>query len=122
MHAVKVILQVVLGLAFLAAGGSKLAGVKQQVDSFNRYGYPQWFRLVTGAAEIAGGVGLFVGIGVTWLAALAGLWLVGVMAGALVTHLRIHDRLQQMLPPLVLLVLAAGVAALRWSALSDRLG
>ena len=49
MRTLTKILQALLGLAFLGAGGQKLAGTDQMVNDFDRYGYPQWFRIVTGS-------------------------------------------------------------------------
>ena len=43
------VLQFLLALAFLAAGGAKLAGVSDMVEVFDSIGIGQWFRLVTGA-------------------------------------------------------------------------
>ena len=53
-------LQALLAAAFLAAGGSKLAGVPQMVALFDQIGVGQWFRLVTGAIEVVAGISLLV--------------------------------------------------------------
>ncbi len=50
------LLSVLLGLAFLGSGGSKLAGAQMHVDNFARWGYPPWFQYVTGLVEVAAGV------------------------------------------------------------------
>lgn len=54
MHITFIVLQAILGLMFLMAGLMKL-GAKQRVEMFQHYGYPQWFRVVTGIVEIVGG-------------------------------------------------------------------
>jgi len=56
------IVQVLLGLLFAFSGGSKVAGMRMQIDNFNRYGYPQWFRVFTGIVELAGAAGMVVGL------------------------------------------------------------
>jgi uncharacterized membrane protein YphA (DoxX/SURF4 family) len=98
-------LHVLLGIAFLGAGGQKLAGATQMVDEFDRYRYPQWFRLVTGAVELGGAAGLLLGLVRPTLVPLAGLLLVPTMLGAIATHIRINDPTSKMAPPAVLLAL-----------------
>jgi DoxX-like family len=51
-------LQGILAAAFLAAGSAKLAGVPFMVDLFAQIGLGQWFRVTTGAVEVAGAVTL----------------------------------------------------------------
>ena len=41
---------------FLAAGSAKLVGVQMMIDIFNTIGLGQWFRYVTGAIEVIGGI------------------------------------------------------------------
>lgn len=117
MNLIATVLQVLLGLVFLGAGGSKLAGAQMQVESFDRWRLPQWFRPMVGGIELVGAMGLLVGLALPWLTAVAALWLGGVMVGALLTHLRARDSAQNFVPPTVLLGVAATVVSLRWSAL-----
>jgi putative oxidoreductase len=49
-----------LTAAFLAAGAAKLAGAEMMVATFDAVGFGQWFRYFTGAAEVAGAIGLWV--------------------------------------------------------------
>jgi len=44
-----IIVQVVLGLLFVGIGSMTVAGRKMFVENFRRFGYPQWFRVVTGS-------------------------------------------------------------------------
>jgi uncharacterized membrane protein YphA (DoxX/SURF4 family) len=118
MNIVATMFQVLLGLVFLGAGASKLAGARMQVESFDRYRLPQPFRPIVGIIEIIGALGILASVAVPWLAALAALWLVGVMLGALMTHIRIRDSIQNFVPPAVLLCVAAITVVLRWSALA----
>src|SRR6476661_8699790 len=54
------VLRVLLGAAFLAAGGAKLAGVPAMVELFQKVGVGQWFRIVTGLLEVGGGILLLI--------------------------------------------------------------
>ena len=53
-------LRVVLGLAFLAVGTTKLTGTRQTVEYFAAIGWGQWFRYLTGLLDIVGAALLFV--------------------------------------------------------------
>lgn len=76
-------LQVVVALAFFAAGSAKLAGVAYMVQLFSHIGIGQWFRIVTGLVEVAGAIALVS----PRLAPLGGLWLAATMFFATLTHL-----------------------------------
>ncbi len=119
MKVAATIIQVVLAAAFLAAGGSKLAGAQAMVANFELWGYPQWFRLVTGSVEAISALGLLIGIWRPALAGLAGLWLAIAMLGAIYTEVfRGPIGPLAALPPLVLFLLAAGIARYRLRQLS----
>ena len=64
-------LRILLALAFLAAGGAKLASVPAMVQIFDTLGFGQWFRYVTGVVEIVGAVALLIPayavLGAAWL-------------------------------------------------------
>jgi len=77
------ILSGLASLAFLAAGGSKLAGAAPMVDAFAKLGVGQWFRYVTGLLELTGAVGLLA----PKYRFYAALLLAAVMVGAVATHL-----------------------------------
>ena len=53
--------------------------------AFARWGYPAWFRVLVGVAEVAGGIGLVV----PWTASYSGALLGSIMLGAWAT--RAHD-------------------------------
>ncbi|MEM9972001.1 MAG: DoxX family protein [Pseudomonadota bacterium] len=75
-------IKVLLTLAFVGAGASKLLGVEMMVATFETIGLGQWFRYVTGIIEVVGAALLWVkgreAIG-------AGL-LVCTMIGAIIAH------------------------------------
>lgn len=116
MNSVAIVLQVVLGLMFLMAGFTKL-GAKQQVQAFEHYGYPQWFRVVTGVVELVAAVGLLAGIWYPHLAPLAGLLLAVTMLGAVITHMRVQDPAKATIMPLAFLVLSVLVTIIKWHSL-----
>jgi uncharacterized membrane protein YphA (DoxX/SURF4 family) len=109
MGVIETVLQVLLGLAFLGAAGSKLAGTQQMVEMFDHFKYPRWFMYFTGAVEVVGALGVLVGVFVPVLAVLGGLLLAATMAGAVFTHIRAKDPVSMMIPPGILLVLSIAV-------------
>lgn len=97
-------LQIVVALAFLAAGVSKLTAQPEMVAVFEQIGIGQWPRYLTGGIEVISAVLLFV----PRLAPIGALLLVGTMAGAVLTHLAFIGG--SPVPALVLLILAAIIA------------
>ena len=93
--------KVLLTLAFVAAGGAKLAGIDMMVATYEAIGVGQWFRYVTGVIEIGAAALLwvrgreFIGAGL----------LVATMIGAVLAHLVILG--PSTVPAIVLGVLAA---------------
>jgi uncharacterized membrane protein YphA (DoxX/SURF4 family) len=94
-----------LALIVVPAGIAKLMGVPAVHESFSILGLPVWFGYVIGAAEVAGGVGLFV----PRLARLAALGLAAIGLGAVYFHVA-HTPLAQGIPALVMLVLSGLLA------------
>ena len=101
------IIQSLLGLMFLGSGGSKLVGANDMVDDFDRFRYPQWFRVVTGAVEVGGALGLLLGFARPALTPLASALLGATMMGAVATHVRVSDPANKVMTPAVLLALLA---------------
>jgi len=77
------ILQIGAAGMFLMVGFLKLSGDAQMVGLFDAIGLGQWLRYVTGSLEVLGAVLLLV----PRLSGLGALLLVGVMLGAVPTHL-----------------------------------
>ncbi|HXK33198.1 MAG TPA: DoxX family protein [Dehalococcoidia bacterium] len=113
METAAAVLQVILAFVFLGAGGSKVLGVRMQVDNFNVYGYPQWFRVVTGLVELTGAAAMLVGLLVDEVAVFGGVWLGVTMVGAVYTDLFRRGSAAYAVAPAILLVLALAVVALR---------
>ena len=101
------ILSGLVALAFLGAGGAKLAGAAAMVELFDKVGRGQWFRYVTGLLEVAGGVGLLIPRYAFYAAGL----LAVVMVGAIIAHLTVLGTSPT--APVVLLVLSGIIAWLR---------
>ena len=100
--------RVVLALVFLGAGASKLVGEPAMVTMFDDIGAGQWLRLVVGALEVAGAVGVLV----PRLSALAAAGLALLMVGATATNLTVLRT--SPLTTLTLLVLALLVSWAGW--------
>ena len=102
---VRLVISVLLALAFLAAAFAKLTGNEMMVGNFARYGYPLWFMYFVGVAELAGAIGLLLKPTAVWAAVCLGV----LMLGAVGTHF-INDPATQAVPAIVLLILCAVVA------------
>lgn len=77
------ILQIMAAIAFLMAGGSKLASAAAMIQLFDAIGVGQWFRYVTGGIEVLSAILLLV----PSRAAFGAILLVCTMIGAILTHL-----------------------------------
>ena len=83
IHVGLLVLQIGAAGMFLMVGFFKLSGDPQMVGLFDAIGLGQWFRYVTGSLEVLGAVLLLV----PRLSGLGALLLMGVMLGAVPTHL-----------------------------------
>lgn len=101
-------LQLLAALAFLAAGGSKLAGSPMMVAEFEKIGLGQWFRYLTGLLEITGAIAVMVPKTAFYGAAL----LATVMVGALIAHVAVLG-LAIAMPAFFLLALTGTIAYFR---------
>ena len=101
------VLQVLVALAFLAAGSGKLAGAQPMVATFAKIGVGQWFRVLTGLLEVCAAIGLFI----PQTRFYAAILLVLVMLGAIAAHLTVLGG--NPTPAIVLLLLSGTIAYLR---------
>lgn len=97
-------LQILVGVAFIAAAGAKLSGAPQMVELFDQVGFGQWFRYVVAIVELVGGVLVMLPRRNVYGALL----LTMAMVGALGTHFLLIGGAWQ--PAAVLLVLSAVIA------------
>lgn len=77
------VLQGLLALAFLFAGGTKLSGSEEMIRHLTAMGYPAWATYVIGAVEVVGGIALLI----PRFTRPAALVLAAVMVGAVGSHL-----------------------------------
>jgi uncharacterized membrane protein YphA (DoxX/SURF4 family) len=108
------VLQILLGLAIVAAGASKLLAEAGAVKMFDDIGVGQWLRLVIGVLEIAGAAGLMI----PRLRALAALCLLLLLLGATVVNLAILGT--SPLIPLAYAAIAAVILLMRRHELPTR--
>lgn len=99
------ILQISLGITYVVAGLTKLAGNSSMVALFQAIGAGQWFRYVVGATETSGGVLLFT----PKLSGVAALVLCPMMIGAVAVGILVPGESPA---PAVLCLL--GLVALAW--------
>ena len=101
------ILSRLVAVAFIGAGGAKLAGAAVMVDLFAKVGLGQWFQYFTGLLEVAAGIGLLISRYAFYAAVLLAI----VMAGAFIAHVTVLG--SSPAAPLVLFVLTGIIAYLR---------
>ena len=109
-------LQILVAVAFLGAGGSKLAGTEAMVSMFEAIGFGQWLRYTTGVVEVVAAVLLLI----PGSAALAGLLVVCTMTGAVATHLFLIGG--SAVPAIVLGLLGCAILVFRLGQLSPLIG
>src|SRR5713226_8484179 len=101
------ILSGLVALAFIGAGGAKLAGAAVMVELFAKVGPGRWFRYFTGLPEVAAGIGLLISRYAFYAAVLLAI----VMAGAFIAHVTVLG--SSPAAPIVLFALAGIIAYLR---------
>jgi putative oxidoreductase len=104
------VLQVLLGLAFIASGVKKFTSLSTTVEMFSKIGLPGALAYVVASAEVLGGIGLLI----PRFTRLAASGLVIVMIGAVVMHAtKIPGGLAGGVPAIMLLVLLLVLIVLR---------
>lgn len=112
MRVVGFILRILVGLFFLTSAIPKFTGGADEVRADLEIA--TWFWQLTGVVELVGALALLASLWYVRLALAAGVWLVGLMIGALVAHVRVGDPVSDMVFPAVLLILSAVIATLAW--------
>lgn len=111
MFVATVVVSVLLALAALGSGMGKLTKQPKIVESLTGLGVPSsWFPFLA-LAEIAGAVGLLVGLGVAPLGIAAAIGLIAYFVGAVLTHIKAKDK--NFAPPAVLALIAVAALVLR---------
>ena len=97
------VLQVLMAAAFVMAAVTKFTGYPDTVETFQQIGLGDWFMYLIAALELAGAVGLLI----PRLSGLAGLALVGLLIGAVVTQLLVAEPVTAVIPGVYLIVVGA---------------
>lgn len=111
MSTIGTILSIVLAIAFVGAGGTKVANVGPHEEEFPRYNLPaveaQTARVLVGAVELIAAVLLIIAAiaGSTGLAVVGAIIVILTMIGAVSTHARIGDPPPKMMPAAALGIL-----------------
>ena len=104
------ILQVLVGLAFIASGANKLLHLSATMGMFSQLGLPAFVAYLVAGGELLGGIGLLV----PRFVRPAALGLIIIMIGAVFMHAtKIPGGLAKGVPAIVLLVLLFVLLALR---------
>ena len=101
-------LQLILGLLFLAAGAGKFLAAEVWIEKFNNWGYPEPFHLFIGAVELLAAILLLVPRTTRYAAFV----LLGVMIGAMMTHI-FHQEAAELIRPVIFAVLLGALLFLR---------
>lgn len=99
---------IVLAVVFVIFGVGKFIDPAKWIDKFAAWSIPAWFVPVSGALEVAGGVGLLIPV----LRGLAGLGLALFMIGAVATHV-VHAEIGMIVVAGAILAASAAVGWLR---------
>ena len=107
-----VLLAVALSAAFAALGAAKVAKTRAMVARAGHVGVSVERYQLIGVAELAGALGVLLGLAFAPLGYAAGAGLVALMAGALLTHARHGDGPAEMAPAVLFAVGAVAYLAL----------
>ncbi len=113
MFVITAILMLVLAGAVLAAGGSKVAKVPAMQQAATHLGFSMQTYQGIGGVEVLAGLGLLLGLFVSWLGVLTALCLVVFFGLAVGAHVRKGDGPQAFGPAAGLAVLSLIVLILR---------
>jgi hypothetical protein len=105
------VVAVLLALAAIGSGLGKLSKHPKAIEPLEQVGVSASSAPALGALEVAGGLGVLVGLYWAPLGIAAATGLALYFVGAVITHLRAGDRAIQ--PAVALLVLSIGVVVLR---------
>ena len=105
------VLSILLAALFLLLGVAKVLALPRMRELAEHAGFSVAAYRGIGALEVAGAAGLLVGLTVPLLGASAGVGLLLLLAGAVITHVRNGDGIRGIAPALVCVVLVAAYLA-----------
>lgn len=111
MHGFAILLQAFVAASIFFVWVVRYANI---IEEFKQYRLPDWLRDLVGILKITFAILLLIGIDRPRAAMLGGVGIAALMAGAVVTHLRVKNPLVKMLPSLVLFVLSLVIAFLNY--------
>ncbi|MFD4661145.1 DoxX family protein [Kitasatospora sp. NPDC058444] len=111
MFIATLVVSTLFALVLLFSAYGKLVRDPQQMKTLEHVGFPARRVPLLAAAEIAGVVGILIGLAWPPLGVAAALGLIAYFTGAVVSHLRIRD--WRILPSAVLLLVAVATLVLR---------
>lgn len=111
-----IVLTVVGGLVLGAAGAAKVVAVPDMRARADHLGFSVGNYRAIGALELAGVVGLAVGLAWAPIGVAAAVGLIAMMVGAVVCHLRAGDRLVDATPAIVVGAVVVAVLVLQGQA------
>jgi uncharacterized membrane protein YphA (DoxX/SURF4 family) len=111
MSTAYVVVAAILSVILVVSGIGKLTGAAQVMRTLTNVGVPARLVPVLAALEFAGAVGLVVGIWVWPLGVAAAVAVILYFVGAVISHLRAHDR--EIVPPVALGLIALAALTLR---------
>jgi uncharacterized membrane protein YphA (DoxX/SURF4 family) len=111
MFVVTVVVSVLLALAAIGSAIAKLTKNPKVLENLTKVKVPMSWLPPLAAAEIAGGVGLLVGLAVPAIGIAAAIGLIAYFVGAVVTHIKAGDK--DLAPPTVFALLAVAALVLR---------
>ncbi len=111
MFVVTVVVSVLLAVVAIGSAAGKLSRQAPVVEMLGRIGVPDPWLPRLAAAELAGGVGLLVGLALAPLGIAAAAGLTCYFIGAVITHVRAKDT--QFAAPLALAIVAVVALVLR---------
>ena len=114
-HIATLVLEGLLGLFSAYAAYSLFSSTPPSVAKMREaLRYPRWYWVLAGCVATVGALGLFVGLAVPVIGALAAAWMVAYFVVAMLTHILRLD-LKSLGMPLVFLLVFGGLLLLRWS-------
>ena len=115
LHIVALVLEALLGLFSAYAAYSLFTQTPPSMAKMRAaLRYPRWYWVLAGIVATIGAIGLFVGLAIPAIGALAALWMVAYFVVATCTHL-IRGDMANLGMPIIFLVLAAVLVWLHWT-------